>query len=804
MRDTLELLEWPVVFRRLLSLCMTPDGVKAWEQETFLPSPEAIQAQLHCVDALKGIIVRYGDPLLEAFPPDCNPALKRVAKGGILSLAEVREVLQALSAARILVAHFQKNWVKEAPKESQWGVLAELVGEIEIPEMLITRLEGYISPTGELLDSASPLLPQLRKRLLTERDGIQKKLQTFLHHPTYGPALQTPVVTERDGRSVLPVKVEHKSTIPGVIHAGSSSGATIFVEPQAVIELNNKIQKTQADLQQEIQRVLREISGFLETESPTLMQFLEQTGRLDKHAAAARLSRQLNGHAPALETGEASVVVLKQARHPLLVFNQEKVVSNDIVVGPDGIRTILITGPNTGGKTVLLKTIGLCAVMLHAGLHLPAAEGSRMSLFDPILVDIGDQQSISQNLSTFSAHLEKLKSFVADETDLSRGLVLIDEIAAGTDPAEGAALAKAVLDELYEKGAITIITTHLGELKVEAHHHPGYMNASVEFDPESLSPTYRLTLGTPGTSNAITIAQRLGLKPAVIQKARRALSQPTRESASLIEELEQKNRKASEELHKAESFRLSAQDSFEKLELQRQQFQEERRKVIQQFKSSLKTRLIPLEEELKELKDAIRASDIQSLKDMSQRLRDVGRSADTVFGETVGALEAEEAEQALTVDQFKIGEEVRSRKLNLRAEVIALLPNSQELTLQAGNVTVTLPVADIEKLILPRKSKKKPGTSSAKGGGSRIPVPQNATSECDVRGMRVDEAMEKVEKFLDDAALMGYETVGIVHGMGTGALKNAIRDYLKRMPFVKNYYPAEARLGGDGKTVIEL
>ncbi len=805
MREALELLEWPQVFERLCSLCLTPYGRQQWEAEPFLSSVTEIRHHLQEVDVLKGIVMRFGEPLLDATVPDARSALRRVAKGGVLSLSELREILLALKNADTLLAHLEKH----LEKDPAWQMLAPRLEEAPRPLEAIALLETYVDPLGNLLDSASPVLARLRQRVLAERASIQKTMQQYLYHPTYGPALQSPVITERDGRSVLPVKVEQKSIIPGIIHAGSGSGATLYIEPDGVIDLNNRLQKTQGELQVEIQRILKVVSDALEAYGDALLILLERVGALDKRIAAARLSIILKGNVAEVVADAALCIDLKNARHPLLVFQGVPVVANPIALGQDEIRTMLITGPNTGGKTVLLKTVGLCAVMLHAGLHLPVDEHSRLSLMDPILVDIGDQQSIAQNLSTFSAHLERMKSFVADETDLSRGLVLIDEIAAGTDPAEGAALAKAVLDELYEKGALTVATTHLGELKLEAHHHKGYTNASVEFDPEKLSPTYRLTLGTPGTSNAITIAQRLGLKGAVVEKARRALSQPVRDSASLIESLEQKNRKAELERHQAESFRLAAQESYERLELQRQQLQEDRRRVLEQSRSTLRASLQPLETELKELRDALRAlerGDTQAVYDLSRRVKGVGKSAADLFGEMAEKIEAENEIPPLSLADLKVGEEVRSKRLNLRAEITALHPQTDKVSLQSGALSVMVPVSDIEKMILPRKStsKKKSAVGSSGARASSIPTPRDASQECDIRGMRVDDAMERVQKFLDDAVLAGYETVGIIHGQGTGALKQAVRDFLKNLPAVKTYYPAEAQFGGDGKTFVEF
>lgn len=807
MSDSLELLEWPEFFRHLQEQCLTPFGAHNWATEPFLDEPEAIEQHMAEVEALKILILRYSEPAVEAVLPDITGLVRRLAKGGFLNLDEIRHLMRALTGGGKIFRHFARN----LKHESRLEILEPLVDESLFPQWMADHLSHYVDGNGDLKDTASPMLGSLRTRVRHQRSAIQQKLQGYLSNPDFSTALQSGTATEREGRAVLAVKVEAKGKLPGVIHGASASGSTIYVEPQGMVSLNNDFQATQAELQREIERILQEISRYLQDHWEALDAFIIALGRLDRRLAAARFSKVLDAR-PVEVVRHEQAVELRQARHPLLVLQSQKqslaksVVPNDMRVGLDGIRTLVITGPNTGGKTVLLKTLGLFAWMLRAGLHLPVAEESRMALFDPILADIGDQQSIAQSLSTFSAHMERLKSFLADETDLTRGLVLIDEITAGTDPAEGAALAKAILAELYAKGAITMVTTHLGELKVDAHSHPGFMNASVEFDAETLSPTYRLILGVPGASNAITIAQRLGLKPTVIERAKMAMSAPVRESADLLQELETRNRQLDEELQRARSYRLEAQEEYEKLSFERQKLEEEKRQALKQFQTSLKSRIHDLENQVKHLRKELQQETVENLDAINHRLREAGKKADAVFGETREALGQA---HALTIDQVKAGDTVFSRQLEITGEVLQVLAPSQEVVLQSGVLRVTVPVSDLEK---PRPAGKKskgphrPAAPVLKGPAapSVLDEPRDAALTCDVRGQRVDEAMENVEKFLDDAVLSGFETVAIVHGLGTGALKREIRQYLAHSSYVKRYYPAEARLGGDGKTIIEL
>lgn len=810
MLDSLELLEWPTLFEHLLDECLTPYGVRAWQTEPFLPDTSVMQTHQAEVDALKTLLIRYGDVTSETGLPEITPVIRRLEKGGLLNLQDIRHVMRVLDLGGRLIKHFSRG-LRSEPQLAE--LLNPLLDEAVIPDAVLDHLSTYIEVDGMMKDSASPVLFGLRQKLRHQRQALQQKIQSFLHNPDYAQALQSPTVTEREGRSVFPVKVEYKNKLPGVIHGASSTGSTVYVEPQVLVEINNSLQGLHADLQKEIERILKELSVFLQGHWEALQALIDALGRLDRRLAAARLSRVLNAY-PVEILNNIQALDVRQARHPLLVLNNRKrpipnpVVANDIRIGLDGVRTLVVTGPNTGGKTVLLKTIGLFACMLRAGLHLPVAEQSRMSCFSPVLVDIGDQQSIAQSLSTFSAHMERLKLYVSDETDLTHGLVLIDEIAAGTDPAEGAALAKAILDELYEKGALTVVTTHLGELKIDAHQHSGFINASVEFDTETLSPTYRLMIGVPGASNAITIAQKLGLKQRVIDKANASLSAPVREASDLLQELETKNRQLAEELQSARSYRMEAQAAYEKVEFERQRLETEKRQALKQFQISLKSRIHDLENQVKEMRKELQQGEVKNLERLSGKLKKVGSKADQVFVETrEGIGEA----SRLTLADIKVGETVFSRQLEISGEIVSIDADSKEVSLQAGILRVTVPIADLQKPYVSRQKTNKPQKAKLlersrreSEGPSVLDEPLDPSLSCDVRGQRTEDAMLAVEKFLDEALVAGYRAVAIIHGMGTGILKKEIRQYLSNSEYVKRFYPAQATQGGDGKTIIEL
>lgn len=808
MQDSLDLLEWPTLFNQLLNECLTPYGVQAWQNEPFLDNTHAMANHQRDVDGLKTLLIRYGDVISDTGIPDIGPVIKRLAKGGFLNLQDIRATMRVLELGGRLIQHFSKS----LRSENQLGYLEALLDESVIPKEVLEYLSNFVESDGSIKDSASPELFGLRQKLRHQKQAMQQKIQHFLQNPDYAQALQSATITERDGRSVFPVKAEYKNKLPGVLHGASTTGSTVYVEPQVLVDINNALQGIQADLQKEIERILKQLSLYLQDHWEALQALTEALAKLDRRLAGARLSRLTSGN-PVEIIKDQQLIDLKQAKHPLLMLQSRKqslikVVANNIQLGLDGTRTMVVTGPNTGGKTVLLKTVGLFACMLRAGLHLPVDENSRMSEFTSVLVDIGDQQSIAQSLSTFSAHIHRLKSFLDDATDLRKGLVLIDEIAAGTDPAEGAALAKAVLDEIYQKGALTIVTTHLGELKLDAHQHKGFVNASVEFDAETLSPTYRLMIGVPGASNAITIAEKLGMNLAVIRKARAGLSAPVRESSELLQELETRNRQLEEELQRARSYRLEAQEAYEKLEYERQKLETDKRQALKQFQTSLKGRIHDLENQLKDMRKAFLLGQVKHPEKMESKLREMGKKADAAFSdsrESIGDV------VRLKVADLKIGETVMSRQMEVTGEIVAIAAESKEVTLQAGILRITVPVSDLErpyKSRLPQKQQPKNKKLERKKrfdeGASILDEPLDPSLSVDVRGQRSDEAILHVEKFLDDAVLSGYQAVAIVHGMGTGALKREIRQYLSSSGYVKKHYPAQATQGGDGKTIIEL
>lgn len=797
MQTAFDALEWPKLFDALLSQCQTSYGVEAWQSAPFFEDAESARLHQAEVNALQVLIFRFGEVILsnefpsQEFPPVAAP-LKRLEKGGTLSLEELARLYQCLSLGEQLTSHIQT-----CHERHPQIVLESLLSDIPVVTGVLAQLDQVLQKNGRLKDTASPQYATLSQRLHQQRQGLYQRLEQFLQSPTLSPMLQSQTITEREGRLVLPVKVEFQSRIPGYIHGMSSTGSTVFIEPDNVANMNRSAMETEQLLMAEAEKIIESLSRSLQPELEVLWQFLAILGRLDRRLAGARISRQLN--AIPCEIVDGPVMHLRQARHPLLVLQYRgsvtPIIPNDFTLG-DGIRTMIITGPNTGGKTVQLKTVGLCALMIRAGLPLPVAENSTMGFLDPILADIGDQQSLAQSLSTFAAHVKQLQYYVADTTNLENGLVLIDELAAGTDPAEGAALARAILDELYQKQALTVITTHLGELKIEAHQHPGYINASVEFDVESLRPTYRLQIGTPGSSNALTIARQLGISDRIIDKARQTMSVPVREVAKLIEDLEQRNHQLRESLSETERLRQEAQTAHDQVMAEKKNLELEKRRILKDFQNRLKSQVHDLEDEMKS---------IQSRQD----LKALAQLSDELFQDTAKGIESIHGLQAA---ELSVGRVVYSKSLNLSAAIFQILPGDKVI-LQSGVMKVTVPLGDLQDKPPAAQPKKRRSVLQAPIGtplqpGAK-PVSTKASkfvssNECDVRGQRVDDAIVHVEQFLDEAMMLGCHEVGVIHGLGTGSLKKAIRAFLSEMPYVKSFHPADPQDGGDGKTIVEL
>ena len=704
---------------------------------------------------------------------DIAPILRRAQVGGILEGEELIRLAAVLECAANIKRYLSDSDHFAAFRE-QLSTLPELRSEIF----------RCFDDEGSIKDNASPQLASIRRKIKNLENRVRDKLDNIIHSSSNQKLLQDSIVTIRSGRFVVPVKQEYRSFFPGIVHDQSASGATVFVEPAAVVEINNELRIAHQEEHREIERILREFSSEVVPHVEELKLTLETLAELDLIFAKGKYSRKIQGTAPKLN--QNGYVNIKQGRHPLLTGT---VVPIDLWLG-DKAFILVITGPNTGGKTVTLKTVGLFAVMTQAGLHIPAEAGSHMAVFDNIFADIGDEQSIEQSLSTFSSHMSNIVKILEQST--SNSLVLLDELGAGTDPTEGAALATALLEHLRLKRVTTIATTHYSELKNFAYANPEVENASVEFDPVTLKPTYRLAIGIPGQSNAFAIARGLGLSDEIVAAARSLLNEERIRIDEIIGEIEadrQESRKAREE---AESLRAEYNALKQKYDLLYRDLSERRGELLIQAQKEAAELVKKTREELDLLVGELRRQQNIDLEKIVAAKRQELMEQQKKLKTTRPQKPAAEP-----VKHLKVGEQVRVRSLNQTGHVVELSDN--EAQVQVGIMKVSVSLTDLERANHQPQSKVTHRIRSRGLGKSSAIKP-----EIDLRGFTIDEALPAVDKYLDDAFLSSLNQVRIIHGKGTGALRDAVQDQLRSHPHVKSFRLADPNQGGSGVTVVEL
>jgi len=762
---------------------------------------------------------------------DIRPLLAHAARDGVLTPSDMLEVLATVRSSMHVAKLLEKLDLEKFP------LLRELGADIPQRPHIAHRIEETISDEGEVLDTASPTLRKLRFDIRGANQRLQDRLRTLVNE--FSHALQEPLVTMRNDRYVIPVRAESRGQVRGIVHDQSASGATVFVEPMVVVELNNKLRQLQIEEQQEIERILRVLSGEIGHEAEALKSAVELLAEIDMHLAKARYGRLMRCTEPRLN--DQGHIDLRNARHPLLTG---KVVPINFHLGRDFFM-VVITGPNTGGKTVALKTVGLLTLMAQAGLHIPAEEYSEVAVFEEVFADIGDEQSIEQSLSTFSSHMsriieilrrieEEVQSATPDirgklsesllgkqEGRRLRALVLLDELGAGTDPSEGSALARAILTYLLEQHVTTVATTHYSELKAFAHEQPGVVNASVEFDVETLSPTYRLSIGLPGRSNALAIANRLGLDERIIERGREFLGSAGVRMENLLEGL-QADRKAAQD----ERFHLSMERA--EFEHQRKQLEQERHKLEEQRVQILNEARTQARRELEEVQTALAKVKIDVRTNLTRERLSEARQQVRNLEEKVALVpeprrprkhfEAPQGEAAeVAQGPLQIGDTVRVLSFGQNAELLGLSADRSEAEVQMGSMRFRVSVDNIERISKRQAAAEAAGASSAsKEARKQAATVQSSVvspryedrpeiaMQLDMRGWRVEAALEELETYLNDAAMSGMSSVRIVHGKGTGALRAAVREQLAHHPLVKSFTSAPPRDGGDGVTIVKL
>ena len=755
--------------------------------EAMIPATELDRAQqlLTETDDAYILMARFGSPSYSGLVNIVNP-VRRAEAGGVLNLTELLRVRSVL-----LVLKNVAKW--RSKSEGMKTSLDPRFDQLYPNQYLETRIGLTVLSEEEVADTASPELQAIRKRIQRAEAKVREHLDVLIHSTTKQKFLQEQIVTMRSGRYVVPVKAEYRSEIPGLVHDTSSSGATIFVEPMSVVEANNEIRVLQAEEKEEIERILTALSAEVGSFANELCIGYQMAVELDLIFAKASLAYDMKATLPKLN--DNGRVELRQARHPLI--DRKRVVPTDISLGME-FDTLIITGPNTGGKTVALKTLGLLCAMAMCGLMLPVAEESQVSVFRQILVDIGDEQSIEQSLSTFSAHMTNQIS-ILNSAD-SHSLVLMDEVGAGTDPVEGAALGIAIIEELRRKGAKIGVTTHYAELKEYALQTDGVENGCCEFDVASLRPTYRLLIGVPGRSNAFAISLRLGIDPQIIERAKELVSAEDARFETVVERLEEGRQAIENERKEAEDLRLKATRLLEEAKAEKAKAAEYAAKeleVAQRQASNLVSRtraqIEALMEEVEKAKKEQHLSAVQKMQ-INSSLRHLEQTADPV--------RQRQKDRYVLPRPLKVGDTVLIFDIDKKGIVTELSADGEQVTVQAGIIKTRVPISNLRLLEetqvqVPKRSvTKRVTTGSSRGGGSM--------SELDLRGETVLDALLEVDRFLDNAQLNGLNQVTIIHGKGTGALRKAVQDHLKRHSAVKSYRLGVYGEGESGVTIVEL
>lgn len=752
--------------------------------DTMEPSGDfdTVERELKLTAEAETLFYKTGRSPVDDFP-DMRHCLERMHAALFLSTGELLGIASCLKAARIA----KDILAKEVGEESYLYNLAGLLITHRSAEEEINRC---IINEDEIFDGASPALARIRRAMRLANEKVREKLNSMIRSTAYQKYLQEPIITIRNGRFVIPVKQEYRQQVPGLIHDQSGSGATLFIEPSAVVELGNEYKKLLAEEADEIERILTELTAMLAPYADEIREDLNIMGQIDLVFAKAKLSRELNAVMPRLNRN--NYVRIVRGRHPLIPA--DRVVPIDIWIGKD-YRSLIITGPNTGGKTVTLKIVGLFALMVQSGIFVPANEGSEFPVFEHIYADIGDEQSIEQSLSTFSSHMKNIVG-ILDKAD-ENSLVLLDELGAGTDPIEGAALAMSILEELNDRHCICVSTTHYSEIKAFAMTHEGMENASMEFDIDRLCPTYRLYIGIPGKSNAFEISSRLGLPNSIIDKAKGFLKGEDVRFEDIISSAQSQHRIAEEERKMAEEARAELEKLRADAERERRKLDEDRNRLQAKAKEDAKRIVADTKREMEKL-----IVEIRSIKDIDrstadrviQAARDTLRATETAVNEKEAIKKEDNTKPPKTV---RAGDTVNIVTLDQKATVLSAPDSKGEVMVQAGVMKLNVKLKDI-RLIEEKKAAAPTSGKVGLGAGKQVGL------ELDVRGMLVDEANIIVDRYLDDAYNAGLSEVNIIHGKGTGALRAGVQAFLKRHPLVKGYRMGSYGEGDAGVTVVTL
>ncbi len=786
-KRALTVLEYDKIIKKLAELACSPMGKEL--AENLVPSNDIREVKMmqQETDEAVNIIFKRGSAPIEGLV-DIRDSLKKVQIGSMLEPGQLLGIADHLRCAR-RVKGFKGDEIRE-----NYPMIDELISGITPNKKIEDDIYSCIISEDEVSDRASVTLYNIRKRIKDKNSSIRDRLNGMIRSGDHSKYLQEAIITVRGDRFVVPVKSEYRANFPGIVHDQSSTGSTLFIEPMAVVELNNDIRELRLKEKAEIERILKELSLKVGENIDSISINNDILSRLDFIFAKANLSIELKCMPPIIN--DEGYINIKNGRHPLI--NPDKVVPNSIRLGRD-YNVLVITGPNTGGKTVTLKTTGLLTLMALAGLQIPAEEGSSISVFDDVLADIGDEQSIEQSLSTFSSHMSNIVSIMAKASEKS--LCLFDELGAGTDPTEGAALAMAILDELYMRGSRVVATTHYSELKAFALQRKGIENASVEFDVETLRPTYKLFIGIPGKSNAFEISKRLGLNDEIINKAKEFVSKEGLKFEDLISSLQKDRIAAEQDREKAELLKKEAERIHGEYLNRKEKLDKARDAVINEARQKGRSLIKETKEEADEIIRGLRKlSEIQEESERNKKIEEARRKLKDkldLFEDSIGSTMAPKM-NLRPLKSVKPGDSVYISELNQNGIALSSPDDKGEVSVQVGIMKINVKLSDLS---CSTKDGSKTHASSYKMHLSRDKA---VSTSLDLRGQTLDEAILNTDKYLDDAYLSHLNEVTIIHGKGTGVLRQGIIDMLKHHTHVKSYRLGKYGEGGMGVTIVEL
>ena len=782
-------LELPAVLEKLAAKAVSQAAKDRCLKLTPSTDAEEVLRLLDETDAAKERLGLHGSPSFSGVK-DVSAALTRADHGGMLNTRELLDIAGVLTASRRVADY-------DAQRQGEETVLDRLFTSLHTNKYLEEQIRSAILDEETIADTASSELADIRRKMRLAASKGRQILQRIISSPSYAKVLQEALITQRDGRFVVPVKAECKGSLPGLVHDVSSSGATLFVEPMGVVQANNELKELEAREKKEIDRILRQLSAACAGSMENILWDYDILVHLDVIFARAQLSYQLNASRP--EVRRRGGVALRRARHPLL--DQAKAVPITVELG-EQFDTLVITGPNTGGKTVTLKTIGLLCLMAQCGLHIPADSGSAVRVFHRVLADVGDEQSIEQSLSTFSAHMSNIVQILREVDDKS--LLLFDELGAGTDPVEGAALAIAIIESARSQGALIAATTHYAELKTFAMTTAGVENASCEFDVQTLRPTYRLLIGIPGKSNAFAISRRLGLDESVIQAAQQQMDSDSVRFEDVLTQLEEKRQRLEKAQAEADRLWRQREEDARKARTFREQMEKAKDNARTKGEAEAKRIVRQAQAQADEIFAQLDQLRRQQQKQLSfQELNDAKAAVRHSLNQAQDALHIHDQPQEPVYTPsrpIEVGDLVELPGVKMAASVLAV-NNDGTLLLQAGKMKMTVKAQQVR---LPEGQPKKKPAAPASGGSAKLNLQSRAASELDIRGYETLEAESVVENYIDSAVMAKLGTVTIIHGKGTGALRKAVHEMLKRNKAVKSFRLGRYGEGEAGVTVVEL